>query len=346
MRTRKASVIRVVLALLVSITFLNSGTFRGSAASKHQLPIVSNFTQRGQGALHSIGNGRIAFADSGQIYLINADGSGLTQLTQTEPSVYNSQPAISPDGRRIAFSSSKPGGSEILVVNSDGSDLQSLTSNSNSSDGEPAWSPDGRQIAFVRGFDPTSDGIANSTSCGFEIYVVSADGTGTPVRITDGSGGTDPSWSPDGTRIAYVSDRDGDFDIYSITLGSSKVDQLTQTPENEAEPTWSPDGTQIAYARGYFHASSSCGFAHTGLSDPGYQPGSDIYRMSADGRKQVRVTFTANNFDPSWSPDGTSLAFVSFRDNQSQLFILAPNHKEEYSITTSMGQKSSPSWSH
>jgi Tol biopolymer transport system component len=337
---------RVVLTLLVSITFLNSGTFRSNATSKHQLPIVSNAAAPdGYAVLSPIVNGKIAFAESGQIYLINADGSGLTQLTQTGPSVYNYQPALSPDGTRVAFASSQPGGSQILVVNSDGSDLQSLTFNSMSNDAEPAWSPDGQQIAFVRGFDPTSDGIANTSFCGFEIYQVSVDGCATPVRVTDGSGGTDPSWSPDGTRIAYVSDRGGNFDVYAVGLDSGKVDQLTDTPENEAEPTWSPDGTEIAYARGYFHATFDCGFAHTGLADPWYQPGSDIYRMSSDGSKQVRVTFTENNFDPSWSPDGTSLSFVSFRDNQSQLFILDPYHKEEYSITTSVGQKSSPSWS-
>jgi Periplasmic component of the Tol biopolymer transport system len=339
--------LRVFPILILSVALFSAGTFRSGATSDlSRLRNNGRFTNYKvqHSVLDQIESGRIAFAESGQIYLINADGSGLTQLTNSDPSVYNYQPALSPDGTRVAFASSQSGRSQILIVNSDGTDLRTLTTNSISIDSEPAWSPDGQRLAFVRGYDPTSGGVANSTSCAFEIYLLDADGNSPLIRLTDGSGASDPSWSPDGTRIAYASNRGGNFDIYSIELDSGKVDQLTQTPEDEAEPTWSPNGQEIAYARGYVHATFDCGFAHTGLSDPIYEPGSDIYRMLSDGSKQVRVTTTENNFEPTWSPDGTSLAFVSFRDNQTQLFILDQYHKEEYSITTTAGDKSSPSW--
>ena len=230
-------------------------------------------------------------------------------------------------------------------MNIDGTDAYSLTTNLYSNDSEPAWSPDGQQIACVRGFDSTADGVANFSSCGSEIYTIASDGTvPDPTNITVGNGGTDPSWSPDGTRIAYVNIVDDNFDIFSLELASGKSDQLTRTAEHEAEPKWSPDGREIIFARGYAHAMFNCGFAHTGLGYPWVQISSDIYRMTADGQNQMRITETQSNFDPAWSPDGSAIVFVSRRNNETQVFVLDAQHKNEYAITSSPGEKSSPSW--
>ena len=112
-----------------------------------------------------------------EIYLINADGSGLTQLTYSESDVYNYQPALSPDGTRVAFATSQGSHAGISIIDVDGSGLRMLTTNNMTRDSEPAWSPDGSKIAFVRGFDPTSEGVANFSQCGpARIYVVDVDG--------------------------------------------------------------------------------------------------------------------------------------------------------------------------
>lgn len=296
---------------------------------------------------------RIAFASAGEIYLANPDGSGLRQLTQSDPGVYHYQPALSPDGTRIAFGSVQNNKSGINIIDVDGRGLRKLTTNDLTYDSEPAWSLDGSKIAFVRGFDPTKDGVANFTSCGFEIYVVGVE-DGQEVNLTVGRGGTDPAWSPDGTRIVFASNRHErysanrdveNYDIYSMTSEGSDVQQLTMTEEsNEAEPAWSPDGTHIAYAGNYLSEDLRCGFAHTGLGTDPAMNGPDIYVMSSDGSGQSRVTETGNNLEPAWSPDGASLAFVSSRDGHTQIYVLCISDKTESVITSDAAHKTSPSW--
>src|SRR6266576_1341413 len=153
-----------------------------------------------------------------QIYVMNSDGSSLSQLTFPDPArdstghvidtTSNFHPAWSPDGTKIAFASTRDTNPEIYVMNADGSQQVDLT-NHGGSDLTPAWSPDGTRIAFQ-----------SDRSTNYAVWLMNADGSN-PVRLTDPAPPSGaPSWSPDGTRIAY--EQDGDIWVMN-TDGTRKI---------------------------------------------------------------------------------------------------------------------------
>jgi tricorn protease-like protein len=161
-----------------------------------------------------------------EIYLMNADGSGVTRLTNNPAIDY--VPACSWDGTRIAFMSRRDGNNEIYIMNSNGTGGTRVT-NDSADEWDPAWSPDGTRIAFV------SNRAGNN-----EIYVMNSNGTGI-TRVTN-SPASDryPSWSPDGARIAFTSYRDGNDEIFVINSNGTGGTRLTNNPANDWYPSWCP----------------------------------------------------------------------------------------------------------
>jgi Tol biopolymer transport system component len=153
--------------------------------------------------------GKIAFASyptGWEIYIMNQDGSGLSRLTNNTVNDYD--PAWSPNGTKIAFSSRRDGNDEIYVMNRDGSDQTRLTDDP-AWDQDPDWSPNGTRIAF----ESTRDGGRT------QIFVMDADGSNV-TRLTLPSDGWDinPSWSPNGTKIAFTSSRDGYYNMGIVPI--------------------------------------------------------------------------------------------------------------------------------
>ena len=193
------------------------------------------------------------------IYVMNKDGSGRVQVT-TDPA-HDLDPAFSPDGASIAFTSERTGKGEIFVVASDGTGITQLTSDLMLANRYPSWSPDGGRIVFNRIED------FGSMNADFAISVMDADGSNitrlnqvAPICDQGFNAGfpawrdANPQWSPDGTRILFqrnffctgdpVTDEP---DIFVMDTDGSNVTNLTNSPGHEGTPRWSPDGTRIVF---------------------------------------------------------------------------------------------------
>lgn len=288
-----------VLALVLVVTFVASPP-TGHAA----FPGVS-----GKIAFHSDRDG------NWEIYVMNADGSGLARLTNN--SVVDLNPAWSPDGTKIVFDRSRDG---IYVMNADGTGQARLT---NSFDTTPAWSPDGTKIVF----SSYRDGEPNS-----EIYVMNADGTGQTRRTNNSVIDNDPAWSPDGMKIAFVrAVFGGQSQIYLMNADGSGQAQLSPSDGRLVNgPNWSPDGTKIAYGGGF-------GFGAT----------ADIYVINADGSGQTNLTPSTPGSEtvPAWSPDSTKIAFVSDRDGiNAHIYVMNADGSGQTSLTNNPANNDSPDW--
>src|SRR5215204_662018 len=235
-----------------------------------------------------------------EIYLTDEHGSPAVRLTN-HPAT-DTTPAVSPNGKQIAFASRRDtaefpnpeGELELYVMDAsdedgdgNGDHLRRLTDNA-ANDDQPAWSPGGRKLAF----HSTRDGND-------EIYVLDADGTGTPTNLTNHPANDRwPEFSPDGTRLAFGSTRDasvaGEVDIWVLHLdGSGMPVNLTDAMvTNERWPAWSPDGTKLAFWSG---------------TGNGAGPDAELYAVNADGTG-TPINLTSNQAGdvfPDWGPTPT-----------------------------------------
>ena len=218
-------------------------------------------------------------------YTFTPSSKSFTNVTSDQTQNFTAETVIKKG--KIAFSSDRDDGkAEIYVMDTDGSNLLSLTNNPDY-DYYPSWSPDGAQIVYMSRRDGN-----------YEIYVMDADGSN-PHNITNNPADDYyPSWSPDGAQIAFSTDMDGNDngEIYVIDTDGSNLLNLTNHPDNDWCPSWSPDGSQIAFRS---HRDGNV----------------EIYVMDADGSNPHNITNNpADDYYPSWSPDGSQIAFGSDRD--------------------------------
>lgn len=195
--------------------------------------------------------------DPFDIYTVNTDGTGLRRLTNF--GVYTAEGVLSPDGKRIVFTSLKDGDLDIYTMNVDGSDIRRLT-NIAGYDGGPWWSPDGRQIVY-RAYHPTDptelkdyrDLLAQRIvrPSKMELWVMNADGSGQREITHLGGANFGPSWTPDGKQIIFSSNyrnpRSGNFDLYLVGLDGSGLTEITNDEGFDGFPMFSPDGEKIVW---------------------------------------------------------------------------------------------------
>ncbi|MEV4146876.1 translocation protein TolB [Amycolatopsis sp. NPDC049691] len=267
----------------------------------------------------------------GELYYL-ADGARLP-VRLTDDETVDTHPALSPDGRTVAFASERTGSRNLFVIGVDGRGLRQVTAGP-AADDSPSWSSDGTRLAF----SSTRDDPAG------DIYTVPATG-GAPARLTaDPAADTQPAWGP--ARIAFTTTRfhaAGDVVLMADTGGA--VTRAVPDPGDSTEPAWSPDGARLAFTT---HTPDPLGdvkqvaggrvsvvsaLPGTGETEPAFrangQPvftelrtggSSDIWSADATGgdRRDLTQRPDADEFDPAFSADGTLLAYTQAGTGESR----------------------------
>jgi Tol biopolymer transport system component len=231
---------------------------------------------------------------------------------------------------------------ELYVMNADGSGKRRLA-RSPKGDGDLAWSPDGRKLAFAiqpRG----SAGVCDRAgACNDEIFVINADGSGLRRLTRNAAPDGHAAWSPDGRKIAFLSQGDGTgADVFVMNGDGSDQRNLTRKPGNEVDPGWSPDGRAIV-----FSAVPPGQPLWVGGSRSASGPYRDVYVMNADGSDQRNLTHTteAEEWTGGWSPDGRTIAFSAYDGRSNRIFVINADGSGKRALTREITPETFMSWS-
>jgi Tol biopolymer transport system component len=243
---------------------------------------------------------------------------------------YDSEPAWSADGAQIVYTQAglpvgAGGGAAIFRMNADGS-AQTLVTDSQVTDKNGFWSPSGTRIVFA-----SQNDLDGPSGLDLDLFTVNPDGSDIDqLTSTSGSDESHPAWSPDGTKIAFVSNRaSNNYDVWTMNADGTNHVRLTTVVSPDGSPTWSPDGTRIAF---------------TSSRDKD----EEIFVMNANGSAQVQLTVNnRRDISPAWSPNGMRIAFSSNRDATNNLEIYAMNvdGSSVVKLTTKTKDDLRPAWS-
>jgi TolB protein len=248
-----------------------------------------------------------------EIAVIDFDGHGLVPVTKNGS--INLQPAWDPSGRRIAFTSYMGGNPDLYVADLGAGRITRVSARPGINTGA-SWHPGGGLLALT--LSPGGDS---------DIYTVDAASGKEVARITKSLGiDVSPAFSPDGGRIAFVSERSGGAQIYVAGADGSAPRRVTFQGSYNTDPAWSPDGKTLAFV--------------------GRDGNFDVFTVEVDTGRTTRLTQGAgDNEDPSWSPDGRFVAFSSTRAGGSHIWMSTANGAHQVQLTSGKGGYTSPAWS-
>ncbi|HEX8707833.1 MAG TPA: PxKF domain-containing protein [Pyrinomonadaceae bacterium] len=271
-----------------------------------------------------------SFTGAGEIFVMNADGSNQVNVTNSPANDFI--PRWSPDGTQLVFQSDRDAIDHpaLFVMNADGSNPVNISSNfpyQGTYDwgraAAPASSIPGRVPNGMIAFESTRDGNT-------EIYVMDTTGT-QQTRLTNMAGeDSQPTWGPDGNRIAFASTLSGGANRYDVCLvkfdGTGFVN-LTNQQADARDPAWSPDGGKIAFSNSF-----------SGLSKI------SVVNSSGGGLADLTIPSTRDS-EPSWSPDGTKIAFISRRTGNKEVYLMNADGSGQTNLTNNSAEDTALAWS-
>ncbi len=244
------------------------------------------------------------------LYLMDYNGENIRKLTSHKSLVLS--PSCSKDGSKVVFNSDKVWDQDLYVIDLYPRFKEKRISKPYKLDQSAEWSPDGSKIVF------SLDG---------DIAIANANGTGVRKLTRGRAIDVSPTWSPDGSRIAFVSDRAGSPNIYIMSASGKNVKRLTKGGYN-TDPSWSPNPkiNKIAYVK---------------VEKGG---GVNIFTSNSDGSGEQRLTWASGrNENPSWTPDGHYISFVSNRAGSNNIYLMF--HNGQNPVRLSKGApKMFPTW--
>ena len=239
-----------------------------------------------------------------KVYIASGDGDAITVIQDQGPT-------------QVVFASNRDGNSEIYRMLPDGRAQRRLTFTTAAFETSPVGSPNGRWIAMVRA----------ETNAPGHLWLMSRDGRNARQLTFGDASDQDPTWSADSSRVAFSSDRDGNWEIYTVRVADGVVTRLTNNPAADLSPDWSHLNGRLAFQ------------SNRGGVNP------EIYTMAADGSDVRRLTTNPNgDADPSWSPSADRLVFWGTREQQA-LYTMRADGSNIALLAPQALRPNAPAWS-
>ena len=245
------------------------------------------------------------------------------------------KPSASSDGKWLAFNTYHFGGWKAAIASVDGNSIRQVSSSSNYS-GFPSFSKDNQWIVY---YEHENGRMGNR-----DIYKIRVDGTEKTQLTRNAKHHYYPSFSPDGSKIALVSARDGgNYEVFVMNNDGSELTNITKHANHDSCPSWSPDGKRLAFM------SIRDGYLNLYTINP---DGTALKNITNNQKNQAnQFTQTAQSVDElsymygtSWSPDGTRIAFVQKKGDLQKIYVIDTDGKNLRELVETKGNQWSPYW--